>query len=352
MVDIILKVFKLGTEIWTQIKDWTFPLAEASGIPEAFPSPENPRGSDWQRAEPDWNKLREHYGGAVYINRGTPLEWREVILTIPTKKPDEILEKSDEALIYVPAYRTDSFTVQAQREGIFLNNSYLETVIHSYTKTYDESKLLIGTRGGSESAGKLIVVPGGAVGFTQCDTTIVNSVYKEANEEAGIRKSDLETASWAIGAFRQEMGCKAPSNMFVYTLRLAKGIEQRILEKHTEAMELYRKIKAESKGDSVEREYLARQRLKEEARKDGTFPADAWENERLELIVNEPEVIMRRVGAVIEEARSGKGNGLMHSMFGSLFVYFMHEFGEKYAGRLMELPGFKDNVRFKEKYKS
>ncbi|MAF50635.1 MAG: hypothetical protein CMH64_00955 [Nanoarchaeota archaeon] len=320
MVNSILKLFNDPVEILSEPHP-TFPLAGEIGIPEAF-----------EGDEPNWDMLRVLWGDSIYINGNTPLEWKEVVATIPNL--DEILANSqDKAPITFPIYKTDSFTIQAQRKGKFSNRDYLETGIHGFVKI--DNKLLIGVRGGSESIGELIAVPSGAVLYGGGSDIISDAVYHEAMEEAGICKNSIRDLN-LIGIFRQDTS--TPSNMFVYTLQLEDGTE--ILENHTRIMELYNRTKSEFRGTPIETEFAAREALKVEAKLNGDprYLVDAWENEKLELISNEPDAICGRVREVVNAFR------LKHSMYGSLFTYFMNEFGQKYAEGLMDLPTFRDNL--------
>ena len=58
--------------------------------------------------EPNWDFLREKYGGGVYINRGTPLEWKEITLGL---NEDNLRENLEKRSLNLEGRAIDSFTI-------------------------------------------------------------------------------------------------------------------------------------------------------------------------------------------------------------------------------------------------
>jgi len=187
-----------------------YPLAEATGIPEAF-----------QGWELNWDILRKHFGPElIYINFDTPLEWREVGLSLSKTNFEQVIGNRN--ALYFKGAKIDSFTIQAQRRGALQETNWLETAIYCFTQSPDQEHLLVGTRGGSESVGEFMVVPAGSVPYHarfEHNNQLEDAVIAEGNEEAGILPEEIQDLR-LIGAFRQEMGSVAPSHMFLYVSRL------------------------------------------------------------------------------------------------------------------------------------
>ena len=101
----------------------TFPLGEGDPTLDNYP---------FKGGEPDWDRLREMYGDAVYINNGTPLEWREVVLTVPNADLESNLDRFLGKELILPSYKTDSFTIQAQRKGVVRCDDFLETGVYGF----------------------------------------------------------------------------------------------------------------------------------------------------------------------------------------------------------------------------
>ena len=305
-----------------------FPLAKATGIPKAF--------KDEKLEKRHWEMLRKHYGPeGIFINYGTPLEWREEIITFETSELEKAVKnysKHSKKVLVLNGKKLDSFTLQAQVKGIVDGSSYSRTGLYCFTQSPDKSKLIMGIRGGSNNIGRIISSPVGHVAYKETpeyDNQITDAVILEGHEEMGMRKSDIEKI-YPVGLFRQAK--EVPGNIFFYISQLKIPAEE-IIERHTEAMIKYNAWKEEKDGDKMEKEIYARKKMAEQAGKDDTFPVDAWENKTLITIPNDPDYIIKKIGSLIQ----------MDSMPGSLALYFLHEFEESYA-KLMDSTGFKKRV--------
>ncbi len=159
---------------------------------------------------------------------------------------------------------------------------------------------------------------------------ITDAVILEGHEEMGMRKSDIEKI-YPVGLFRQPDG--SPGNIFFYISQLKIPAEE-IIERHTEAMIKYNAWKEEKDGYKMEKEIYARKKMVGQSGIDDTFPVDAWENETLITIPNDPKEIIKNIDKLIE----------VDSMPGSLALYFLHEFGESKYARLIDTPGFRERV--------
>lgn len=308
----------------------SFPLAEDAEITYAY-----------EKGEVNWDFLRDHFDAlarkqgkerAIYINPGTPLEWREVVLTCDDVP--ENINRMKNNIIQLDGYKIDSFTIQAQRQGVYDRWKYLETCIYGFVKI--ENTIILGERGGSERAGQFVSVPAGAVAFNNRNLgdLVKSSAISEGIEEAGILPQ--EAYYQLIGVFRQEPPARGVSDDFTYVGRLCSS-SQEILARHAEAMVIYRSLGG-GQGD-IEKEIKARKALEEKAAEDPKFPKDAWENSKLITIDNEPEVILRRVNLIHEN-----GKQLIHGLYGALALYFLHEFGEQEFKKLMQIDKFKELV--------
>ncbi len=328
MVNTLLAHWNEPPRLEVRLHD-SFPLAEATGVPQAF-------GAE----EPNWDMLRGRYGPGVYINPGTPLEWREVSLA--TARSLEDCLRAEGGVVSFDGFKIDSFTIQAQRKppaGNFNNFSYLETGIYCFMLSPDEENIIVGTRGGSESIGQVIAAPVGSVGYPKGNLwidPITDAVLAEAHEELGLLPGSY-TAQF-VGLFRQEPGSAAPSNNFFYVAQL-KIPPEWVVRCHTQAMELYRNFKREAKGTDQEKEFAARGLLAQMAEGDLTIPRDAWENEHLRLLPNNPEQLISALRPSMER------NELKHGMYGALALYFLHAFGKQWYGKLLDVPKVKGEIK-------
>ena len=303
-----------------------FPLAESTGIPEAF-----------KDDGPDWEMLREHYGPkGIYINYGTSLEWKEEIITFETSELEKSVKKysnHNNDVLVLNGKKIDSFTLQAQLKGIVDGSSYSRTGLYCFTQSPDRSKLIMGIRGGSNYIGKIICSPVGHVAYKKTHKygdQITDAVILEGHEEMGMRKSDIKKI-YPVGLFRQPDG--SPGNIFFYISQLEISAEE-IIERHTEAMIKYNTWKKEKEGNKIKKEIYARKKMAEQAGIDDNFPVDAWENEKLITIPNNADYIIKNIKSLIE----------VDSMPGSLALYFLHEFEESAYVKLMDSPGFKKRI--------
>jgi len=331
MVNTLLKLCKESPCLDVTLNH-SFPLAEKIGLPQAF--------SD---EEPDWNLLREHYGKeAVYINYGTKNEWQEVVLTL--KNLDEaLMQQYSSQKLKLEGYKLDSFTIQAQRREQLLCNKFLGTVIYCFTKSSDNSNMILGVRGGSESIGQAIGVPAGAVGWRMREMKInegIDSIsaalYAEAQEEAGINHNEFAQVN-LIGVYRQELGSASPSNVFMYVSNLNIDLEE-VQSRHEKAMNIYEKTKCSVIGSEAEIEYKARKKLAELSEEDSTIPKDAWENDHLIIIPNDP-------GQIINQLKDAEQKeGIKHGLYGAMALYFLKEFGEEEYTNLMKMQSFQKKI--------
>lgn len=322
MVNKLLAHWKTTPKLDISLID-EYPLAQASKVPDAF-----------QGSEPNWDKLRKQYGpNGVYVWHGIPeLEWKEIILTFNSKDLDDAIINHTNILA-LKGYKIDSFTVQAQVKGVVTENTYSRTALYCFTQSPNKNNLIMGYRGpGSNFSGRMIASPAGHVKYkkgVEYGNIITDAVIHEGEEEMGLRKSEIQELT-LVGAFRE---IEAPGNLFFYISHLNVPAEE-IIERHTRAMQLYNGWKNEFRGNRIEKEIYAREKLEAVANTDKYFPVEAWENDRLFTIPNDPYEIIKMVPELT----------VVDSMPGSLALYFLHEFGEAHYARLMDAPGFKEKI--------
>lgn len=327
MVNTLYKHFRTEPVLDITLRD-SFPLAEDADITKAY-----------ENGEVNWDFLRNHFDAlarkqekerAIYINPGTPLEWREVVLTVDNVP--ENINRMKNNIIQLDGYKIDSFTIQAQRQGVYNNQNYLEAVIYGIVKANNE--LILGIRGGPENGGQFVSVPAGGVAF-RTETLrdpIKEAVFSEGQEEAGILPFEINYQ--LIGVLKQKQPARGIN--FIYSGNFSSG-SQKILARHETAMALYRSLGG-GQGD-IEKEIKARKALEEKAAENPTFPKDAWENSELTTVAAEPEAIINWIKQIHQS-----GGKLIHGQYGALSLYFLHEFGKKEFDKLMQIGKFKELV--------
>ncbi len=214
MVSTLLKYFEDIPQIGFLLKD-NFPLAKATGVPQAF-----------EGEEPNWDMLREQFGDAIYINRGTKNEWREVSVATPYNLDKRMIPSG--RLLRVPGQKIDSFSVQAHRRGALEDFSWMETGQYCFALTPDGNNIIVGTRGGSESVGEVIALPVGSVEYNQISDgrdLALEATIKEGYEEGVIQEHEWDFIR-PLGIYRQEPGSTAPSNIFMYLGQLNIPFEE------------------------------------------------------------------------------------------------------------------------------
>lgn len=296
-----------------------YPLAQATGCPDAFTG-----------TEPNWDMLRTHYGDSGYIWQGTDLEWKEVVLAFDMNE----LERRIKAGEQLEGHKLDSFTLQAQAKGVITDRSVSRTGLYCFTQSKDKEHLIMGIRApGSNYVGRIIASPVGHATYkeeAEHGDIITDAVILEGSEEIGVRPEDMQGLH-PIGFF-QENG-NSPGNVFFYIMQLNTSAEE-IIKRHTGAMNLYSGWKRDTKGSKVEKEIRARRKMEESARRNPMFPKDAWENDTLFALPNDPGVMRDRIQEILQ----------IDSMPGALALYFLHEFGIAEYERLIDVPEMRGKV--------
>ncbi|HLD00366.1 MAG TPA: hypothetical protein VJC39_01345 [Candidatus Nanoarchaeia archaeon] len=314
-----------------------FPLAENNPALTQF----------YEHGVPHWDELRTYLDAraqeqgidrAIYINPQSPLEWRELLLTLPGL--EQTLKQHHGSDIHLDGYKIDSFTIQAQRKKALPDYSAVQGSIYGFATTAD--KLLLGERGGSDRVGQFVSVPVGSipfpVGYSMGSITInpmKDAVITEGMEEAGIQAHEVNYR--LIGIFKEDhpmnTAVNASTTAFVYHGALTIPAEQ-VMARHEGAMEIYRSLGG-GKG-VVNDEIKARHALEEQAAENPSFPKDAWENATLNIIDNDPAAIIARVDTI-----HGAGSRLFGGLYGALPLYFLQQFGEKECQKLLDNGPFK-----------
>lgn len=299
-----------------------YPLAHATGVPEAF-----------EKEQPDWDMLRATYGPeGIFVNYGTPsLEWREVIIALEDSKVEEVIR--GKGTIVLEGSKIDSFTLQAQERGM-VDTSYTATAVLGMTRSPDKEHIILGIRGRSNNIGKIIPSPAGHSTYDdKLENPIRRSVIVEGNEEQGVRESEIDSLE-LFGILRESF---SPKTQFLYTCTLNIPARE-VIERHTQAMRYYEECKSKVDGNEIEKEIFARSEMSKKYQVDSSFPRDAWENNELVLVPNDPTWL---VPYFSQASQQGK---MIDSIYGAFALYFLHEFGEEEYGKLMAIPGFRENV--------
>lgn len=307
----------------------SFPLAAQLGIEDLFSS-----------EIPLWDSLREFYEAkrieqgkdkpAIYIKPRTPLEWREIVLTLGDLESS--LSVTGNPLL-LHGFKLDSFSAQAQRRGV-IATPYLETHIASFTRTANH-KIILGIRGDSPSKGQVITAPAGAVKYdSSFDDSISRALFAEQEEELGVLAQDTDQAR-LIAIYRQRPGTGAASNIFLYKTDVQLDSSQ-IIERHSLAMDFYNAQMC-LPGNRIELEIATRRKMKELAVEDKTFPVDAWENISLIAIDNTYNAIMK----LALEDFSGR---LSRALYGGLALYVKSEFGDERYRELIQQESFREKL--------
>src|SRR3989344_5998495 len=267
-----------------------FPLAENNPALTQF----------YEHGVPHWDELRTYLDAraqeqgidrAIYINPQSPLEWRELLLTLPGL--EQTLKQHHGSDIHLDGYKIDSFTIQAQRKKALPDYSAVQGSIYGFATTAD--KLLLGERGGSDRVGQFVSVPVGSIPFP---------------------------VGYSMGSIT------------INPMKDAVIPAEQVMARHEGAMEIYRSLGG-GKG-VVNDEIKARHALEEQAAENPSFPKDAWENATLNIIDNDPAAIIARVDTI-----HGAGSRLFGGLYGALPLYFLQQFGEKECQKLLDNGPFK-----------
>src|SRR3989338_4556393 len=275
-----------------------------------------------------WDLLQKIWGGALYINPNTALDWKEKILTIVDLEQSL---SSPAGIVKLEGRKTDSYTVQAQRQGHFPDSgNTLQTAVVGILENYNGTEIILGRRAGSEGIGQVIPVPAGAVPYPPGQANnydcLTPAFLREAVEEVGILPEEISDSK-LIGIYRQELGSATPSNVFLYLLRL-EGTTANLKERHQRAFEYYESTKRESSGNIINQEIYARRALQQRAAQVQGFPADAWEHSQLFSFTANQETILKEVGALLEAEK------VKPIFYGALALYSLHRWGQEHYARI------------------
>lgn len=259
--------------------------------------------------KPNWEMLHKKYGSAVYIGfdkDGKPLEdnsppWQEIVFASPN--PIIVGDK-----VSVNGMKIDSYTIQALRRRKVKFTGITENASHGFL--VKDGYFLVGVRGGQDQVGTLNPLPAGAQTWKDHYTVdpITDGFMDEAYGEAGTTVDNLRLR----GVFNQ-IGIHI-NRQWAFTATPNKDLVT-IVNLHEKGLELYKKEKRRHGNEAKARQALA----------ESEFPTDAWESNNLLPLRFSPELFLRLL-----RDKSNEGIPLIGSMYGSLYVIGVSEWGEDF----------------------